>query len=280
MAEAELQKLSAGLLQGLRQQKAAGFELHWTVHNEVSHGSSAPGLEAALQRELCQLADTVWVHHPMARHVLPWLPEHTRLALVEHGPYPAPPAAITDKAKAKQALGLPTDGVLLVHTGLVRSYKGLSNWLPTVLHVLQARPELTVLIAGRISCEQTLAWLQAHPHPRLLVRNQFLDEQTLHTCMTAADWGWLSYERVLTSGALMHWLALGRPVLAPALGTLPAYVVPGWNGFLYRTANELQRWLDHALNHPQHAAAMAANANATGRTLRWPAHNTHKGITP
>lgn len=135
-----------------------------------------------------------------------------------------------------------------------------------------------LLLAGRISCDATLAFLRTNPHPRLVVHNQLLNDTALHHCMVAADVGFLSYDRVLTSGTLAHWLGVGRPVLAPALGTLPAHVVPGWNGFLYDDAESMTHWLRYCMNQPDALQGMAAQAAQTGGTLHWGGPETNHEI--
>lgn len=275
----QLQLHTQALLTKLAERKAQGATIHWTVHNEMSHETSARQLETLVQRDISLLADRVWIHHPMASHLLSWLPAETKLALQEHGTYAAPNGAASDKKQARQALGLPQDAFVLVHTGLVRPYKGLDRWLPHMLEILEEFPRMVLFLAGRISCQATLVFLHKHPHPRLVVLNQILDETTLHQCMVAADVGFLSYRRVLTSGSLAHWLGVGRPVLAPALGTLPAYVVPGWNGFLYNDAQSMMGWLRYCLNQPEALGRMASQAAQTGSSLSWGGPETKHDIS-
>jgi hypothetical protein len=264
-----LQPQARGLVANLSLRKAEGAEIHWTVHNTVSHASSAPELELEVQRDICLLANKVWVHHPMAAHLLNWMPQQANLALQEHGSYPLPDGAASNKAQAREAVGISQDAFLLTQTGMVKPYKGLHRWLPHLLAMLEEAPSMVLLLAGRISCDATLEFLHAHPHPRLVVMNRVLDKTTLHHCMVAADVGFLSYDRVLTSGTLAHWLGVGRPVLAPALGTLPAYVVPGWSGFLYDNAESMTHWLRYCINQPDALQRMTAHATKTGGTLRW-----------
>lgn len=265
----KLQAHARGLLADLSLRKAEGAEIHWTVHNEVSHASSAPELEREVQREISLLANKVWVHHPMAAHLLPWVPKQANLALQEHGSYPQPDGAASNKAQAREALGISKDVFLLTQTGMVKPYKGLHRWLPHLLSMLEEAPSLVVVVAGLISCDATLEFLRTHQHPRLMVMNQVLDKTTLHHCMVAADVGFLSYDRVLTSGTLAHWQGVGRPVLAPALGTLPAHVVPGWNGFLYDDAETMTHWLRYCINQPGALQRMTAQAAQSGGTLHW-----------
>jgi len=69
---------------------------------------------------------------------------------------------------------------------------------------------------------------------------------------------------------LFHWLSAGRPVLAPNLGTIPAYVVDGWNGWLYVNADDLRARLACAMSASvEEETGLADNARKTAGTLRW-----------
>jgi hypothetical protein len=80
----------------------------------------------------------------------------------------------------------------------------------------------------------------------------------------------LSYSAILTSGTLFHWLTCGRPVLAPACGTIPAYVLDDWNGFAYRDQESLKRLLAHCEALPEEELArLGCNAQSTAAQLEW-----------
>jgi glycosyltransferase involved in cell wall biosynthesis len=88
--------------------------------------------------------------------------------------------------------------------------------------------------------------------------------------MRAADLGFLSYSAILTSGSLVHWQTCGRPVLAPAMGTIPAYVIDGWNGVSYSDRDCLKKRLAHFVALPtEELHRMGNNALAVARQLDW-----------
>lgn len=254
------------LLQTLR---ARGFEIRWTVHNRLSHECVDPVLEADFRRRLCALADRIYVHHPLAAELLEWLPERSRLMLAEHGPYDVRPDC-PEREAARRALGFAEDDFVLACIGQLRSYKGLAETLPPLIAMLDEEPRLRLLIAGRLRDERLRDMLAGIPASRLMLREERLADDELETCIRAADCGLLSYREILTSGALVHWATLGRPVLAPAIGTIPAYVVHGWNGLLYRNCDELKSNLRRMLDAPAEIlAALGDNARRMARTLSW-----------
>lgn len=264
----EIEQRSRSFLNGLREQQGRGFKIYWTIHNRLSHDSNAPELELAFQKDLYRLADRVFVHHPLAVEFLDWLPDREKLGLCEHGAYPV--TNNLSKLEARRVLDLNPQAFLLTHVGQVREYKGLSSILPTLLDLLEALPRLTILIAGRISSDSVKAWLIKHSHPRILVRDRFLSDEELNACMLASDAGFLSYDNILTSGTLAHWLSYGRPVVSPKNGTIPAYVVDGWNGFSYRNPHELAKRVSYLVGTPeQELVSLAMNAEKTALNFSW-----------
>jgi glycosyltransferase involved in cell wall biosynthesis len=92
----------------------------------------------------------------------------------------------------------------------------------------------------------------------------------LEAVMTASDVGLLTYDRILTSGTLFHWMSAGRPVLAPNMGTIPAYVVDSWNGWCYKSQEELIATMEYAMSATAaERAYWKENARQTADALRW-----------
>jgi glycosyltransferase involved in cell wall biosynthesis len=180
------------------------------------------------------------------------------------------PARVRRRA-ARQALGLGQDDFVVTHVGQIRDYKGLAEYLPVLFDQLATLPRLRLVIAGRVDSPRVKRWLQENRHPRITVRDGFLSDEELTSHMRAADLGILSYSTILTSGTLFHWLTCGRPVLAPACGTIPAYVIDDWNGFAYRRDEEsLKRVLAHCAALPdEELARLGRNAQSTAKQLEW-----------
>lgn len=254
------------LLEALR---ARGFEIRWTVHNRLSHECVDAAQEMVFRRRLCAISDRIHIHHPLVADLVDWLPESATLELTEHGPYDVSPDS-RGRSAARRALGLSDSDFVLACIGHLRPYKGLDESLPPLIRLLEEEPRLKLLIAGRLRDDTVRGMLADVPPSRLVLREERLPDDELEACMRAADCGLLSYRDILTSGALMHWATLGLPVLAPAIGTIPAYVVDGWNGLLYRTPAELARHVRRMLDAPPETLTrLGDNARRMAETLNW-----------
>ena len=255
-----------GLVRGL---KDRGFAVYWTVHNRLNHDCEHPQHEVGLRAELAGLVDRVYLHHPLLADQLDWLPDHVRPWLCEHGPYVNPYSGGIDRALARQRLGLAADERVLLWFGQIRPYKGLEDWLPLILERLAGYGKARLVVAGRISSPEVRQLLERYPEQTLFI-NRFVPNVELQHLACAADFGLLTYRDILTSGAMFHLYGMGLPVIAPEKGSLPAYVVPGWNGLLYDDEPELAEALHKvcAMSDSDLARYRAA-AEQTGRALKW-----------
>ena len=260
----------AAVLEALARQKARGFILYWTIHNYLGHECREPAKELVLRRSLYMLADQVFVHHPLAVSLLDWLPDRQKLSVCEHGPYNIPSVDPADRERIRRELGFAETDFVLTYIGRICDYKGLDMYLAALLETLEQVPHLKVVIAGSIHSQKVYNWLSDHTHPRLIVKNVRLADADLARQMQAADLGLLSYTAILTSGTLFHWLSCGRPVLGPSLGIIPAYLVNGWNGYMYRDAGHLKDILLCCSSLPkQGMERLGDNAARTARQLNW-----------
>ena len=153
--------------------------------------------------------------------------------------------------------------------GQMRPYKGLTDWLPAILQSLAGFPTARLILAGRCDDPTILGITKTHSQQvHLLDRHVEVGE--LHQLASAADFGLLTYNEILTSGAMFHLYGLGLPVIAPDQGVLPAYVIPGWNGFLYRNEVELDAAIVRAcqMNELELSEACACSAK-TADMLQW-----------
>lgn len=251
----------------LRECQARGFKIYWTVHNYVSHDCTDEPHEILFRQALYRLVDRVFVHHPLAMVHLDWLPDSNKVSLCEHGMYRCSSGG---KVSARQALGLSESDLLITTIGRVKPYKGLLGMLPLVRDALESCPRMKFALLGKIDDERVKDWLKAHPHDRMIIVDERLDEALLKTWMSASDMGLLSYEKILTSGAMFHWFSMGRPVLAPTKGQIPAYVVNGWNGYLYESGAQLTELLGLiARGGEEFLKEMAANAKLVASRLEW-----------
>lgn len=250
--------------------KERGIRFYWTVHNRLSHDSPFPKMEADFRARLAGLADRVYVHHPMAVEGLDWLPDGIEPVLSEHGPYPRVLGRDVGHEAAREDLGFRPEDCLIAAVGRVRPYKVLYEYVPVIAHLMRCHGDLHLAVVGKMSCHKTQAALSELPDGQVHLRDGFVEQTELERWIVASDYVFLSYREVLTSGALFHAFSVGTPVIAPTLGTIPAYVVDGWNGFLYNDASELGIILDRiAQESRERRDQRAANALHTASQLSW-----------
>ncbi|NDY95301.1 glycosyltransferase [Wenzhouxiangella limi] len=256
-------------LRVVRGLKDRGFAVYWTVHNRLNHDCTQPQAEARLRAELAEVVDRVYLHHPLLAYQLDWLPDKVRPWLCEHGPYVNAFTGGIDRTLARQRLGLAADERVLLWFGQIRPYKGLEDWLPVILERLAEYGKARLVVAGRISSPEVRDLLERYPDQTLFI-NRFVPNFELQHLACAADFGLLTYRAILTSGAMFHLYGMGLPVIAPDKGSLPAYVVPGWNGLLYRDQAELANALERVCaTTNSELARYRAGAERTGRGMKW-----------
>lgn len=252
--------------------KEFGMRVFWTVHNRYSHDLEDVSLERDFQRRLCRRAELVLLHHPcLIEELSDWLPKDAPIRFLEHGNYIGVYPNQMTQAEGRQKLGLRDDDLVFCVIGQVRPYKGLADILQVLCDAMEQNPRLKLVIAGGISCEATKAQLAAMPMQQVVVHDAFIHAPEFQLYLNAADCVLLSYRAILTSGSLFQAFSYGRPVIAPRLGSLPSYVIPGWNGYLYSDSEPMGLLLRRLLElRALSRRPLGRNAFHTARSLTWP----------
>lgn len=223
-------------LQNIIRIKNLGAHISWTVHNESNHDPEDSDSELYFRKNLANAVDRIYVHHKIiGRCLLPWLSAGalSKTQYYEHGLYPSRPVSRDHIINIRAQLKIPAGGILAIIVGQIRPYKDLVTYLPAITRALAEIANLHIVVAGRISCKQSADALTSAADDRLLVINSHLDSNTVIDLHQAADFGILTYKKILTSGGLFTALSHNLPVVAPRMGTIPFYVRHGTNGWLY-----------------------------------------------
>lgn len=248
----------ARLAIALAAQRLRGGRVVWTCHNLTPHEGATPLFQSLFVRcFLTFLTDVIYLTAAsrlisFARY--PGL-RKKRTAVIPHGHYrpifPSPP----DRSSARESLGLPANAFVLLHFGQIRPYKQV----PLLIEVFKEldRPDVRLVIAGSPADSELEKELraQAAGETRILLRLEEVPEAEVPTLFAAADLMVCPFREILNSGSVLLALSLDRPVLAPALGSLPDLqktVGAAWIR-LYHDAfctNTLARTVDSLLTCP------------------------------
>jgi glycosyltransferase involved in cell wall biosynthesis len=272
IAEAEYAQILEDFMDQLRDLNAQGIRIFWTVHNRYSHDLPNIELERVFRNELSRIADRVLVHHPcLLEQLSDWLHQDANVSFVEHGNYIGEYDNELDPAVARKSLGLEEDDTVISVIGQVRPYKSLYRYLPEFGEAMRRNKKLKLVIAGRVSCDRTLEAIEALPKEQVVLKNAFIADTDFQVYLNAASFVFLCYRDILTSGSLFQALSFGVPVLAPKLGSIPAYVVEGWNGFLYDAGAQAEaRSLKLSLDYTFDTKALSSSALSTAMSVSWP----------
>jgi glycosyltransferase involved in cell wall biosynthesis len=270
--EDSLESVISDFLKCVASLKNKGMSVYWTVHNRYSHDFQDQELEKTFRERLYALADRVFIHHPMLLDQLhEWLPDARKVECIEHGNYIGRYSNQITSKEARLQLGLRPDDLVLSVLGQVRPYKDLHKLLPVINEAMAQDQRLKLVVAGKINCEKTIAGLAQMPQDQVLVKNEFIKDDQIQNYIKPASFVLLSYRDILTSGSLFQAFSFGAPVIAPSLGSIPAYVVDGWNGFLYESPEELGKILnDFKKLSKLKVSTMGENGLTSIKSISWP----------
>lgn len=190
----------------------------WLVHNLEPHDSvtKTPNLAARL---FMRLLDGLMflsassrrdfeARYPAAR-ALPYL----ITVLGRYAPVVGPPRANTRAERRNR----------LLFFGLIRDYKNVDALVVEAQRV--ADPAFTLTVTGSCSDPELKARIMAaageDPRIRLDIRDSLVPEDELEREIDAHDAVVMPYKRILNSAVALHALGRNKPILAPAVGSLP-----------------------------------------------------------
>jgi len=159
--------------------------------------------------------------------------------------YPGPPIRVIpnavapivspgSSARVRRELGLSPDHILVVHVGNIRRGKGHDALIEAVVIALSKDPNLTFVSLGAEKVRGDLARLRATAASRGLGdRLRFLGPRPDALDFTAAADIYVNPSEVEgLPVAILEAMAIGRPVVATAVGGVPTVVRTGETGYL------------------------------------------------
>ena len=218
-----------------------GLPVILTAHNVVPHDREerdARFMHAAY-RLLYRTATHLVTHgqEPRSRLASEFGQPRSRVAVIPHGDYGfADQGRQFSPADARERLGLPSRGRVLLCFGALREYKGIPDLIrafarsdidPSIAHlVIVGKPAgLDPVALQRQIEEQGIA-------NRCVLRPEYVPFDEIGLYFRAADAVVLPYRAITQSGALQLAYAFAKPVIVTRVGALPETVEHGRNGYV------------------------------------------------
>lgn len=207
-------------LQSIGRMKRRGTKVVWMVHNVRPH--ELKGMRRfvwpLVQHRILSYCDAFMTLSPstvnVVREAIPALASKPAAAAM-HPLYPRL-ADVPDRGEARRIMSLPPEGLVIALLGMLRPYKGAESLIAAFC--ASRSPNSRLLIAGQPITPEYGKHIKAMAagDSRIDVRLGYLNKRDFAICMEATDVVVLPYHAYLHSGAVVHAVSCGRPVITPA----------------------------------------------------------------
>lgn len=199
--------------------------LVWTVHELDAYESKHPHIDALLRSLLMRLCHTLIVHGEHTRREISTRFAFPRtITIVRHPSYAGWYKDETSRSQAREHLGVPCDALVFLYFGYVKPYKGVEELIEAFRTIENSRAIL--LVVGKPLDDVIRAEIDARAStdPRIHTRLGYISDDEIQIYFRAADVVVFPFRHTQTSGSLMLAMGFDRPVIAPAIATIPEYV--------------------------------------------------------
>lgn len=197
----------------------------WTVHELDFYETRFTVLDRIIRAVLMKTCRALIVHGEHSIREIKQRYGFSRDMVVAHHPsYIGYYADTLSAQEARNKLGIGAGSRVYLFFGYIKPYKGVEE-LIEAFGAIQ-NPNLVLLIAGKPFNDETEAGIKALAarNPRVKTEMRYIADDDIQLFMRAADIVVFPFRRTQTSGSIMLALSYGKPVIAPAIATIPEYV--------------------------------------------------------
>ncbi|MBV8552207.1 MAG: glycosyltransferase family 4 protein [Acidobacteriaceae bacterium] len=200
-----------------------GVRILWTAHNLLPHDVCiVPQYDDLSRWLMVRFSARIFVHGPSAAAELarafPGVLE--RVVLIDHGHWVDYFPRSLSRQAARQKLGLRCTDFVFLFIGLCKPYKDIGK----LIGAFEQMPrEAMLVIAGKFpdpAYEREIRAAIDRSQARIILHSGFVPNEDLQLYLRACETVAIPYRDALTSGTALLALSFGRPVVAPALGSL------------------------------------------------------------
>lgn len=246
-----------GLLFSILWMRLRGTKIIWTAHNLHSHKLLYPSAEHRFWKRLMPMLDgfiaLTEFSVAQVRAEFPTL-QSIPAFVVPHGHYRGSYPRTVSAPEARRKLGISADKSVVLFFGGIFAYKNVPHLIDTFLRA--DLRDAVLLIAGALSSAQDGHELTelAKRDSRIQLHLRRIPDDEVQNFFAAADLAVLPFREILNSGSAVLALSFDRPVLVPALGSMPELQM--------RVGGDWVRTYTGELNVPELEAAIAWARNS------------------
>jgi glycosyltransferase involved in cell wall biosynthesis len=197
----------------------------WTVHELDFYETRFTVLDRIIRVVLMKTCRALIVHGEHSIREIKQRYGFSRdMVVVHHPSYVGYYADTISMHEARKKLGIDADRRVYLFFGYIKPYKGVEELIDAFSAI--QNPNNVLLVAGKPFNNETKAGIEAlaAKDPRVRTEMRYIIDDEIQLFMRAADIVVFPFRRTQTSGSIMLALSYGKPVIAPAIATIPEYV--------------------------------------------------------
>ena len=199
--------------------------LVWTVHELDFYETRFRLPDRIIRRFLLNHCRALFVHAKSSEDEL-WQRFGVRgkTVLTYHPSYAGFYEDNVTREEARKRLGLPADKKVFLFFGQVKPYKGVEDLIEAFRKVEDS--ESILLVVGNPQNRRIKRSIEALAAPDTRIRTdlRYIPNEDVQVFFNAADIVVFPFRRTHTSGSIMLALTYGKPLIAPAIASIPEYV--------------------------------------------------------
>ncbi|MEC8010750.1 MAG: glycosyltransferase family 4 protein [Pseudomonadota bacterium] len=214
------------LLLSLGVQKLKGAKLVWTLHNLKPHVIRYPVLSGLFWWIYKRMVDGVLslsqANLKIAQDAIPEI-KHLPAGVSYHGLFECETRTI-DQVDARQRLGLPVDGQIVLCLGQIKAYKGYEHLVKLAQDAKSSNMPLHIVIAGKSDEPDYIEELKQQTLGlNFDIHLGFVSDEDLPYYYKAADISVIPFNAIFNSGSALMSVSQETPVLIPHTDNFEEY---------------------------------------------------------
>ncbi len=245
-----------------------------TLHNLVPHERLYPRLEHRMFVLTLKLADGLIAHNNYGKKMANRMYNigEDKIRIIPHGTFGSYYPNHISKEEARDKLKIPKNKFVMLSFGVIRQYKGIEELLDILEDPLADEKDLFIIIAGR--CEDTILAKRLKEfsnkfEQNSLVRTEFIPDEDVQILMNASDVGILPYLEITTSGALLLFMAFGKPVIVADLEPIEELLQDSGIYYKHGDSQDLARVILEAKNGSYNLEKLSQEVSQISQRYQW-----------
>lgn len=197
----------------------------WTVHELDFYETRFTFLDRIIRAVLMKTCRSLIVHGEHSiREITRRYGFKRDMTLVRHPSYDGYYADSISMEDARKRLDIGSGKRVFLFLGYIKPYKGVEELIEAFSAM--PSPDIILLIAGKPLDEALSEKIKAlaATDSRIRTEMRYIADDEVQVFMRAADVVVFPFRNTQTSGSIMLALTYGKPVIAPAIATIPEYV--------------------------------------------------------